>query len=67
MKTYVARWQADVAQITVTQLLDKLGLYTSDVIDNAKLESIDHIDEDGRAVGRMIRLDLLIMSAEQKE
>ena len=67
MKTHVARWQADVAQITVTQLLDKLGLYTSDVIDNAKLESIDHIDEDGRAVGRMIRLDLLIMSAEQKE
>ena len=67
MKTHVARWQADVAQITVTQLLDKLGLYTSDVIDNAKLESIDHIDEDGRAVGRIIRLDLLIMSAEQKE
>ena len=67
MKTHVTRWQADLAQITVTQLLDKLGLYTSDVIDNAKLESIDHIDEDGRAVGRMIRLDLLIMSAEQKE
>ena len=67
MKTHVARWQADVAQITVTQLLDKLGLYTSDVIDNAKLESIDHIDEDGRAVGRMLRIDLFIMSAEQKE
>ena len=67
MKTHVTRWQADLAQITVTQLLDKLGLYTSDVIDNAKLESIDHIDEDGRAVGRMIRLDLIIMSAEQKE